>query len=178
MKDTVAARKYARVLFNEAQKTNQIRACQQGLEELARITRMRDSLRAILVQPFIASPEKQKLIHASLGEYATPLLERFLTILVRARRMELLPLIIDYFEEEVDRSKNAQEVRVRSAFPLTEAQKKTLEEKLEGWLNSKVRLKVGVDPELIGGLVMETRDYRLDQSLRTRLKKLEETLIG
>jgi F-type H+-transporting ATPase subunit delta len=163
-------------LFNEAQKTNQIRACQQGLEELSRIIHARDSLRAILMQPFIASPEKQKLVHASLGEYATPLLERFLAILMRARRMELLPLIIEYFEEEVDRSKGAHEVRVRTAFPLSEAQQKMLQEKLEGWLHSKVRLKIGVDPDLLGGLVIRTRDHEIDQSLRGKLKQLEKSL--
>jgi F-type H+-transporting ATPase subunit delta len=176
MKDTVTARKYARVLFAQAQKTNQIRACQQGLEELLRVTHARASLREILMQPFIASPEKQKLLHASLGEYATPLLERFLSLLVRSRRIGLLPLIVDYFEEEVDRSNQVQEVQVRSAFPLSDAQRKTLQEKLEAWLNSKVRLKLGVEPELIGGLVLQTRDHQLDQSLRGKIEQLHNAL--
>src|SRR3982750_1150529 len=108
MKDTVAATKYAKALFAQAQATNQVLACQQGLHEIARIVKARDALRGILMQPFIAPAEKQKLIHSALGEYATPLLERFLNMLVQRRRFDLLPLIADDFQDEVDRSQNVQ----------------------------------------------------------------------
>src|SRR5205085_269918 len=109
-----------------------------------RVVAARDSLRRILLQPFIAPTEKQKLIHAALGEYATPLLERFLNLLVQKRRFDLLPLIVKEFQEEVDRSQNIQALRVRSAFPMNESQQKTLQQKLEGWLHSKVRMNVVV----------------------------------
>jgi F-type H+-transporting ATPase subunit delta len=178
MKDTVASRKYAKALFAEAQAKNQIRACQQGLEEIAHIIRLRDSLRRILIQPFIPLQEKQKLIHSSLGEYATPLLERFLNLLVQRRRFDLLPEIVQQFQDEVDRSEHVEAVRVRAAYAMSDAQKKTLQQKLETWLNAKVRMDVAVDPELIGGLVVRTRDREMDQSLKTKLKRLKEAMIG
>jgi len=177
LKDTVAARKYAKALFNQAQATNQVLACQQGLEEIVRVVKARDSLRRILVQPFIAPSEKQKLIHASLGEYATPLLERFLNLLVQKRRFDLLSLIVEQFQEEVDHSQNVQALRVRSAFPMNESQQKTLRQKLEDWLHSKVRMDVIVDPDLIGGVVVQTRDMVIDESLRTQLKRLYSELV-
>ena len=180
MKDTVAAQKYAKALFAQAQTTNQVRACQQGLEEIARVVRARDSLKRILVQPFIAVAEKQKLIHATLGEYATPLLERFLEFVGAEAPpdFDLLPEIVQHFQDEVDRSENIQAVRVRAAYVMNEAQKKTLQQKLETTLNAKVRMDVAVDSDLIGGLVIQTRDRELDQSLKTQLKRLKEAMIG
>jgi F-type H+-transporting ATPase subunit delta len=176
MRDTAAARKYARALFAEAQSKNQLLACQQGLAEFARIIKVRDSLRRILIQPFIGALEKQKLIHSALGEYATPLLERFLELLVRRRRFDLLPTILEQFQEEVDRSQNVQSLRVKVAYPIDEPQRKNLQQKLEAWLKSKVRMDVVVDPELIGGLVIQTRDRELDDSLRTKLVRLKQAM--
>jgi F-type H+-transporting ATPase subunit delta len=178
MKDTAAAHKYANALFNQAQTTKQVLACQQGLEEIARVVKASDSLRRILIQPFIAFSEKQKLIHSALGEYATPLLERFLNLLVQKRRFDLLTTIVEDFQAEVDRSQNVQALRVRSAFPMNDSQKKTLQQKLEDWLHSKVRMDLVVDPDLIGGLVVQTRDGVMDQSLRTQLKRLQKAMVG
>ncbi|OGR89530.1 MAG: ATP synthase F1 subunit delta [Elusimicrobia bacterium RIFCSPLOWO2_01_FULL_59_12] len=178
MKDTVAARKYAKALFAQAQTTHQVMACQQGLEEIARIVKARDSLRRILLQPFISPAEKEKLVHSILGEYATPLLERFLNLLVSRRRFDLLSQIVEDFQQDVDRSQNVQALRVRAAYPMSEAQQKTLQQKLEGWLRARVRMQVTVEPELIGGLVIQTRDREMDQSIRTQLKKLREAMIG
>ena len=176
MKEIAVAKKYAHALFAEAQAKNELRAAQQGLEEFIRIARLRGSLKAILSQPFIAPEDKKRMIRSALGEYATPLLERFLQLLVTRRRLDLLFLIALEFQNEVDGFMNVQSLRVKTAFPMSEPQQKELQGKLEKWLASKVRMDVQVDPALIGGIVIQTRDYVLDQSLKGQLQKLEKQL--
>ena len=178
MKDTVTAHKYAQALFSQGLALKQILACQQGLEEMVRRKGFYESLRKILGHPFIPMSEKQKLIHSALGEYATPLLERFLNLLVSRQRFDLLPIITQEFMDLVDRSNNTQALKVRSAYPMTEPQKKTLLQKLEKWLSSKVRMEVTTDPDLIGGLVIQTRDMECDQSLKTQLRRLKSQLAN
>ena len=178
MKDSVVANKYAHALFAEAQAKNELRAAQQGLEEFIRVARLRGSLKQILAHPFIVVEEKKRMIHSALGEYATPLLERFLFLLVSKRRLDLLFLIALEFQGEVDRFMNVQSLRVKTAFAMSESQQKELQAKLEKWLNSKVRMDLQVDTSLIGGLVIQTRDHVLDQSLKGQLKKLQQQLVG
>src|SRR5258708_5111686 len=178
MKDSVVAKKYARALFAEAQAKKELRAAQQGLEEFIRVARLRGSLKQILAHPFIAVDEKKRMIRSALGEYATPLLERFLFLLVAKRRLDLLFLIALEFQDEVDRFMNVQSLRVKTAFPMSEPQQKELQAKLEKWLKSKVRMDVQVDSSLIGGLVVQTRDHVLDQSLKGQLKKLQQQLVA
>src|SRR5258706_9637028 len=178
MKDSVVAKKYAHALFGEAQAKNELRAAQQGLEEFIRVVRLRGSLKQILAHPFIAGEEKKRMIHSALGEYATPLLERFLFLLVSKRRLDLLFLIALEFQEAVDRFMNVQSLRVKSAFPMSEPQQKDLQARLEKWLKSKVRMELQVDSSLIGGLVIQTRDHVLDQSLKGQLQKLRQELVG
>jgi F-type H+-transporting ATPase subunit delta len=176
MQDTVAARKYAKALFSAAQAKNEVLACQQGLHEIARVTKLRASLAGVLEHPFIGPEEKKKMVHSALGEYATPLLERFLLMLVEKRRFTLLSLITELFQDEVDRFQNIQPLKIRAAYALSEGQQQELKGKLEGWLHSKVRMEIQIDPQLIGGLIIQTRDQVLDQSLRGRLKRLQTQL--
>jgi F-type H+-transporting ATPase subunit delta len=178
MKDLVVAQKYAHALFAEAQAKNELSACQQGLEELVRVAQLRRSLLEILSDPFIATEDKQRLNQAVLGSHATPLLERFLLLLVHKHRLDLLFAIAQEFQAEVDRFQNVQALKVRSAFALSESQQKDLLKKLEAWLKSKVRMEIQVDASLIGGLVIQTRDHVLDQSLKGQLKKLQKQLTA
>jgi F-type H+-transporting ATPase subunit delta len=177
MKDLVVAQKYAQALFAEAQAKKELRACQQGLDEFIRVARLRGSLLQILSHPFISSEEKRRMVNSTLGEFATPLLERFLLLLVEKHRLNLLFAIGQEFQAEVDRFQNVQALKVRSAFPLSDTQQKQLQGKLEGWLKSKVRMDVQVDSSLIGGVLIQTRDHVLDQSLKGQLKKLQQQLV-
>ncbi|MFA5975036.1 MAG: ATP synthase F1 subunit delta [Elusimicrobiota bacterium] len=177
MQESVVARKYARALFAEAKSHNQILLCQEGLEEFIRVLRLRVSLRDVLTHPFIASDGKKRLIHSVLGKWATPLLERFFYLLVSKHRFDALLAIVQEYQEEVDRYQEVQPLRVRVAFPMAEAQQQVLQANLEKWLGQKVRLDVQVDSSLIGGLVVQTQDRVLDQSLKGQLKRLRDQLI-
>lgn len=178
MQDSVAARKYARALFAEAQKANQLLACQQGLEEIVRVGLKKPSLRQVLSHPSISADEKKGMMHSVMSEYATPLLERFVALLVRKHRFDLLPAILQEFKREVDVFQNIQSLKVRTALPMTETQQKALEARMEKWLGAKVRMEIQVDPSLIGGIVVQTRDLVLDESLKSQLKRLQKQLTA
>jgi F-type H+-transporting ATPase subunit delta len=178
MIDLAAARKYAKSLFDEAKAANQLLACQQGLQAFVRITKQQAALPELFAHPGITQQEKSGILRTSLGEFATPLLERFLMLLVERGRLGLLPLIAQEFQEEVDRFQNVQPLKIRSAAPLSPTDQEALRVRLESWLEGKVRMSVAVDPELIGGLVIETRDYVLDQSVKGHLAKLRQQLAG
>lgn len=178
MQDSVAAKKYARALFAEAQKANQLLACQQGLDQLALVSRSKGSLREVLQHPAISAAEKKNIIHAALGEYATPLLERFVQLLVAKHRLDLLTMIRQQFQEEMDRFQQVELVKVRTALPVSEAQRNVLQEKLEKWMGTKVRMEVQEDASLLGGLVIQSRNFLVDQSLRGQLKRLQKQLVS
>ena len=118
------------------------------------------------------------MIHAALGEYATPLLERFLTLLAEKKWFSLLSSVVEEFQAHVDRSQNVQAVAVATAYPLPESERRALQKRLETWLHSNVRMQVEVDAQLIGGLVIQTRDQECDQSVRGQLRKMRERLLA
>ncbi len=66
---------------------------------------------------------------------------------------------------------------VITAFPLSEEEKKELEQALKGVLKKEVFLEAKVDPEIIGGVKIKIGDYIWDGTLKSQLEKFKEIII-
>ena len=102
---------------------------------------------------------------------------RFLRVLNRHGRLELLGSIIQTARATWDRRQNRRPVTIRSAVPLSNEQQDSLRERLAKSLNAQPVLSVVVDPALLGGLVVQIGDDVFDASLRNRLEQLRQRLI-
>jgi F-type H+-transporting ATPase subunit delta len=178
MKDSSVARRYAKALFGAAVHGQQIDPCSQMLEEISRAVQTDRSFAGCLTHPFIPLAEKTGLVRSIFGSLLTPLMERFLQLLIEAHRFNLIIEIADRFQEELDRHQNVEPVSVKVAYPMPEARRKMLQEKLKNWLQADVRMEVRVAPEIIGGLIVRTRDRECDQSLRTELRQLQAVITS
>lgn len=67
---------------------------------------------------------------------------------------------------------------VRTAVPLTEEEQGALNEKLALIFGQYLRLKIKVEPGLLGGLVIKVGDKIIDRSLLGKLESLGEYLEG
>lgn len=70
------------------------------------------------------------------------------------------------------------EVKVTSAFSLTETERQNLKKILSGKLNSSAVLEEHIDPELVTGLVLEIGALVIDGSLKNRLSRAMAYLKG
>jgi F0F1-type ATP synthase membrane subunit b/b' len=64
---------------------------------------------------------------------------------------------------------NVSEVSVFAAFPLTQAQRKELAEKLSSVLNRPITLKEEVEPKLIAGLIVKIASLVFDGTLKNKI---------
>ena len=102
--------------------------------------------------------------------------ENFVRVLAENKRLELLPEIRVQFEALKDEREGVVEAEVFSAFELTEAQVADLAQRLEKRTGRKVRTKVQVDKNLIGGVKIVIGDKVIDGSARGQLGALENAL--
>ena len=65
---------------------------------------------------------------------------------------------------------------VYSTIKLTSSQLKGMERKISKMLNANVTLRNIIDENLLGGFKIQVEDYILDDSMKTRLSKLKETI--
>jgi len=87
----------------------------------------------------------------------------------------------ELIDESFDQLKHLQipeevkEIRITSAFPLNEEQRKSLSKRIKQLLNREVTLKEETDPKIVAGLVVVIGSLVLDGSLKNRIQ--EQTKI-
>lgn len=92
-------------------------------------------------------------------------------------RLELLPEIVESMPEVWNEKKGVSTLEVASVVPLSDKQKKKLQEKLTKLEKRKVSLKYRIDPELIAGLWIRRGNIVYDVSLKGSLVNLKDKII-
>jgi len=134
------------------------------------------------VSTFFASPAltrraREPILAAALGN-ASPLLRNFLGVLNRNNRLGLLPAVAAAYREALDERAGRVRVWVRSAVPLGDAEREELSRTLAASLGKEPILAVRVEPELLGGLLIQVGDRVYDSSVRSRLEALRTQLLA
>lgn len=95
-----------------------------------------------------------------------------LQVLNRRRRTELIRMILRCVELRLEEQREQREVTVYSAVPLWHELRSAIQRVMGFWLGKSVILIEEVRPELIGGVIMQVGDVRIDGSIRSRIDKL------
>ena len=125
----------------------------------------------------ISRSAKLPILAKAFENGASDLFKKFLGVLNQNGRLGLLRDISATFHSLRDAQANRVRVKVRSAAPLNEAQTESLRSTLATTLKQEPILDVQVEPELLGGLVVQIGDRVYDTSVRSRLETLRTHLM-
>lgn len=170
------SRRYARALF-ELLDSGSIAPTRAGLAGLGEAYSASSHLKHVLVSPAFAVEQKQAVL-AALGRKAgcPPAVDGFLAQLVAKNRTACLPDIADAFAVLADRAKGTQQVTVRSAKALGQAEQDELRRKLRDLLKHEVELTFQTDPALLAGLQIGVGSTAVDSTVRSRLTAMQGRL--
>jgi F-type H+-transporting ATPase subunit delta len=135
------------------------------------------ALRSILASPAVSAQRKRAVIRRladAIG--ASRVVRNFLLVLSDHRRAGALSEVIDAFDQLLDARLGYVRAEVRSASELTPEERERLAERLGTIAGSKVRLRFGIDPELIGGVTARIGSTVYDGSVRGQLADLRARL--
>ena len=68
------------------------------------------------------------------------------------------------------------EITVTSPYPLSEEQREKIVKKMSDIIGKKIKMSEKTDRALMGGIVIDYGDTRMDGSVKTRLENLKGTL--
>jgi F-type H+-transporting ATPase subunit delta len=170
------ARVYAEALMNAAQMQGD--AVLEELESLVKdVFSAEPQLEAFLSSGAVGRDRKAQLIDRVFQQRSAEVVCNFLQILNRHDRLDLLRPIAAAAREINNERKNRVRVIVRSAVPLSEDQEQRLARQVSQALGQEPLLETGIDPELLGGVVVRVGDWLFDGSVRTKLDSIREQLI-
>ncbi|MBM3683906.1 MAG: ATP synthase F1 subunit delta [Planctomycetes bacterium] len=144
------------------------------LFRLARIYESSDALRTTLSDATVPMARRHQVVEELLSGRATPTTVAILGLLVSLDRASDLPKLVDAMARRSAAASNRSLAEVRSAVPLDDAQVDRLAAALEKQVGHPVKIRVIVDPAVVGGVVTQIGDLVIDGSVRSRLAQLRE----
>jgi F-type H+-transporting ATPase subunit delta len=167
------ARTYAKALF-EAASGDAARVADE-LEAVVALETDAPSEWNALVAPGVPSSARKAAIDQLLiGSHA--LTRNVLKVLVDNGRLDEVRELASEFRSIVREQEAKLDVHVTSAIELSADLRAKLEKRLSDNTGKQVTLHASVDPEIIGGLIVQHGDTLVDTSLRGRLDALKLSL--
>jgi F-type H+-transporting ATPase subunit delta len=171
----VAERLYARALFEAAEEAGRIEAVHGDLGEFADAVESSPELAAFLANPQVDTAAKISVL-GELSDGADDLVHNFLRLIAGKGRAGQIPGIRAEFQALVDRAQGRVAVEFTTAFELSDDEAASIVSQIEQSSGRKVEATRKVDPELVGGMILQAGSLRVDASVRGRLQRLRHEL--
>jgi len=125
----------------------------------------------------ISIEKKQALINEIFQGRLSKTTLGFLSLLLTAGKINLLPEIVAAYTGLLQAVENKVIAEVTTAVPVTGELLSKLEAKLAEITGKRVSLRQKVDPTIIGGLVIRVDGKLIDASVKGQLSKLQEGMV-
>jgi F-type H+-transporting ATPase subunit delta len=170
-------RRYAQALFDAAKEKGRLQEVHAELSDFAAAVRDVPELRNALRNPELDPGTKAELLDALISG-ADHLVRNFLRLTAEKGRIAG----IEDIARELDRLLAAEErrlsVELTTALQLSDDDARGLVKQIEDASGRKVEVSRKVDPELIGGLILQIGSMRVDASVRGRIERLRRELVS
>ena len=172
---TTLARPYAKAAFEFAIEKENLSNWTEMLGFLALV--VKDSTMVKFLDSPSVTTEKasEAMLSIADGKLDTQA-ANFVSLLASNGRLELLPEILNLYENYRANHEKTVEVVLTSAVELTEKQLTDLNSTLETKLGRKVNINCQTDPTLMGGMIVRAGDLVIDASIRGKLNDLADSL--
>jgi F-type H+-transporting ATPase subunit delta len=174
MSQRTVARRYATALYEEADRIGSVDDVDADVALLRTSLDDSDELHRFFQNPVVSDTKKSNVIEALFGDRTHELTVRFLKLLVKKDREEMVSAIADQYQALRDEQLGIVEATVKAAYDLSDDDREHLKTALKKTTGKDVRLNVERDESLIGGVVVRIGDRVFDGSVRNKLETLRE----
>jgi F-type H+-transporting ATPase subunit delta len=162
---------YARSLFEVASDQDKLDLVREQISEFADAVSENRELQIFLFSPYFSTEEKKDGLDRALTD-VDPVVENFLKLLIEKHRMPVIFRIRAEYDRLWEEENKLLPVEITSAVELPEATVKQLGDRISEQTGRRVELSSHVEPEILGGIVVQVGNSVLDASIRNRLEQL------
>jgi F-type H+-transporting ATPase subunit delta len=163
-------------LFEAAKEEGRLQEIREAFADFAAALEQSPELRAVLRNPQLDSHAKSGILADIAGDEET-LFKNFLLVVAEKGRAGELDHIAREFERLIAIEERRLTVELTTARELTDDEAKEIVEQIERAAGRSVEATRSVDPEILGGIVLQAGSYRADASVRGRLERLRHELV-
>jgi F-type H+-transporting ATPase subunit delta len=172
----VVHRVYARALYDAAKDQGKVDETREELADFVAAVRDVPELRAILRNPQIDPRAKAAALDAITGG-VHDIVRNFLRLLAEKGRIAEIEEIERELDRMVAREQGQITVELTTAQALSDQEAREIVDQIATASGRPVEATRTVDPDLIGGIVLQAGSFRIDASVRGRLNRLRQELV-
>lgn len=169
------ASRYAKSLIDLSGEQGKLERVIDDIQHFQQVCGVRDFY-LLLKSPIVNISKKSKIFHKLFDGVYDSLTMSFLDIILRKGREAYLPEIADEFVEQYRDIKQIAVVELTTAAPLTAEQLEQFRQAIaaSGVTYPNIELAATVDPDILGGFVIEFDDKLYDASVSKQLAELRK----
>ena len=169
--------RYARALFQLAQEQGCEDAVYDGLTHFAHNYALAIAqFNEVLSDPIVAPEEKVKLVEMAVGEPMHDTLKQFIAFVAEQKREDKMFLIAMKYMEMYRTKHGILRTNVTTATELSESSYDKIKAFVKQTFDADAEMDVKIDPNLIGGFILDIENTRLDASVAGQLNALNNKL--
>lgn len=162
---------YARSLFEVAEEQDKLDVVREQLGAFADALNETRELQVFFFSPYFSTQEKEDGLERAVAD-ADPVVLNFLKLLIEKHRMPVIFRVRGNFDRMWEDVNRLLPVQITSAVELDEDIVSELGDKIAEQTGRKVELSSRVEPDILGGIVVQVGNSVLDASIRNRLEQL------
>jgi F-type H+-transporting ATPase subunit delta len=164
--------RYARALLKSAAEQGIENQVYQEMQTLSQSYLKVPELRFTIDNPMLEKSKKESLLVTASGGDVSPLTKRFISLVLSEDRESTIHFMAASYITLYRKHNNITRGRLITAVPVTPQIEKRMRAKVESRTNGTVEFQTEVNPEIIGGYILEYDTYRLDASIQNQLRSI------
>jgi F-type H+-transporting ATPase subunit delta len=167
---------YARSLFEVAKEQDKLDLVRDQLGTFVDALNEARELQVFFFSPYFSTQEKENGLKRAVTD-ADPVIVNFLELLIEKHRMPVIFRVRANYEALWEEENKLLPVEITSAVELDESIVKQLGDRISEQTGRKVDLSARVEPDILGGIVVQVGNSVLDASVRNRLEQLRRQVV-
>lgn len=129
-------------------------------------------LRFTIDNPMISKANKESLLVAAVGGAPCELTKAFFRLVLKEDRESVIQFMANSYITLYRKQKNIIRGKLTTAATVSPVTERRLQQMVEDKTNGTVEFETEVNPDIIGGFVLEYDTFRMDASVKTKLKSI------
>jgi F-type H+-transporting ATPase subunit delta len=168
--------RYARALLKSATDQKLEEKVYQEMMTIAQSYLEVPQLRQTIDNPMLSKDKKQMLLLTAVGEKPSELTKSFIQLVLKEDRENVMQFMANSYITLFRKQKNVIRGKLTTATRVSAQTEQKMRQMVESKTNGTVEFETEVNPDIIGGFILEYDTYRMDASVKTQLNNILNTL--
>lgn len=178
MNNGLIPHRYAKALYKYALEQGKTEEVYREMQAVVQSFQDNPSLQRVLSNPYVSNDDKRKLLESAAGDLVEDDYRRFVRLILGHGREEFAYQMALAYRDIYREANRIAQVTITTAAKLGGAEMDKLKQVVsDAYRDCTLEYSERVDPDLIGGFVIDVDNVRMDASISNEIEQLRQNLL-